>query len=160
MAIIKQTDVLDLAGNPVQDLGEVPLRTYREILGQIPPAQFDANTQYAPYSVNVPAASRVIVRIPHGLSQGTNLRRPDITIPVKVANVNDAATDNFDVRLLVDGTLAVSPTGMPADGTYVYLALFNFTQAQLSAKFVVYIEYTHSMITSEVVTGTAGNITP
>jgi hypothetical protein len=171
MTIIKQTDIHDILGNSVQDLRENPLQSYRELLSAPPPPGHDADHLYAPYSVTVPAGTRVVVRIPHAMSIGSlgvagqaaaaaNARVPDVVIPVQTANLNTPVA-SVEVRALIDGSGAVSPTGGSADKDYVYLVLFNHdTQSAHDVQFLVYIEYTHSIITNEAVTGVAADVTP
>ena len=157
MAIIKQTDLLFLDGNPMQDLGENPTRTYRELLMEIPSAQsgLDPTTYGVNYQVAVAANTLNIVRIPHGLtSLAANPIVPDVVIPVR-CHVVGAARARLDVMTIIDPTLAISASGWTADGTYVYLALANHELQSHGVTFVVYIEYTHSIITSEFYTGTA-----
>jgi hypothetical protein len=138
----------------MQDYRENPDGPYRELL-----MAEDENGDPIPY--NVPTGS--VVRIPHAMgigSQGVQgqavgvaqARIPDVVIPVLVADMVLGPPDGL-VSLLWDATGIVAggpSTGMWVDENYVYLYVGG--DRALNASFVVYVEYTHSVIRNEVVT--------
>jgi len=178
MAIIKVTDWTPPDVTPhatVQQLGQTPERTYRQLL-----MAEDANGSPIPYSFGgaINAGDQAFVRIPHAFSVGAAVgdltppatvtpvatgvndpsRIPDVVIPVLIEDVAHAAGAAV-IALVWDaaaGLGADAPsTGMWADENYIYLSIRNPTAAQINrVDFVVYVEYTQSVISNEVVTGT------
>lgn len=162
MAIIKQTDLVLTDGSQLQNVGENPTRTYRELLMAIPEqgSGLDPATQAVPYFARLPGNTLRIYRIPHGLSDSAATPRvPDVVIPVRYHVVGDNRFE-ADVMPIIDGTMAISASGWTADGTYVYLAVANHNQAQQDVRFVVYIEYTHSITTNEFYSGAVAQVWP
>ena len=183
MAIIKQTDwtppVVATHGT-VQQIGENPTRTYRELL-----MAEDVNGDPVPYRYDngIAAGAIAYLRIPHAMSVGAGVgnvtppvvvtpvatgvndpsRIPDVVIPMLVTDMADVATNRpgVSVELVWDAAqalgLPVIDTGMWADENYIYIAIYNDNTAGTATtvvSFVVYVEYTHSVITNEIVTGT------
>lgn len=181
MAIIKQTDwppIVVTTHATVQQVGDVPKRAYRELL-----MAENANGIPIPYDYddNINAGNVHFIRIQHGMSVGAGVgalgvgggavqtvtpvatgvqdpsRIPDVVIPVLVED-QSAPSGGATIALMWDPNqqqgLPVSSTGMWADENYIFLAIRNPTAAAINrVKFVVYVEYTHSIITNEIVTG-------
>lgn len=131
----------------VQKLKQNPDGPYRELL-----MAEDADGNPVPYKVPT-GGEAALIRVPHGLSTPGNPRIPDVVVPVPVA---DLAAEAFGVGLpLLAWAPGVVPdgskTGMWADDEYIYLLVLGFGFDQ--ADFVVYIEYTHSIIRNEIITG-------
>jgi hypothetical protein len=172
MSIIRQTDwqpPVTTTFPTVQDLRENPDGPYRELL-----MAEDENGEAVPYQyIGIVGGTVVYVRIPHALSIGAlgtqvdaasvaHSRIPDVVIPLVVENVDpDLGLSHgaVDVRLVWDATQALtaldgrqSSTGIWADENFVYLALRNVSAATADVSFVVYVEYTHSVIRNEIVT--------
>lgn len=174
MSIIKMTDWQPPNTGTFGDMQEFkqnPNGPYREIL-------MDSTTTEAGEEVPIPYAFEALVtgyqfiRIPHALSIAAlgadgqtatpaQARIPDVAIPVMVFDA-----DNVDYQppaclvMLAWNTdllgLPASSTGAWADENYIYLAIVPVASAeatQVYAKFVVYVEYTHSIISNEIVTG-------
>jgi hypothetical protein len=159
MTIIKQTDWLDPFGNPVQNIGENPARKYRELLMAEDPNDPD---RAAPYVVKgpLPAGLTLYCRVPHGLSAEVagGSRIPDVAIPILVDNPLTPTIGAPRIGLVWDPNQVFpnsSPNGLWADEDYIYLFVNSSTDMGLEdeMRFVVYIEYTHSIIGNEIVTG-------
>lgn len=158
MAIIRQNEwqpPVTTTFGTIQDLGENPHRAYREILMA---ADDDGNP--VPYQ----ATPGLLIRIPHGLSLDTSTaqaRIPDVVIPVPVANLSDLAAymPHGPIAPIWAPTSVVPltngpSTGMWMDESYVYLFVGGTVdEGNEETAFVVYVEYTHSVITNEIVTG-------
>jgi hypothetical protein len=150
----------------VQDYRENPDGPYRELL-----MAADVNGIPVPFLFDVvlPAGGRTYIRIPHALSIGStgaagqaasavNGRIPDVVIPIPIVPVDDTIAPaavvipawNTDAAHLTPG----STTGMFADEDYIYLCVIGAGRAAAHVYFVVYVEYTHSVITNEIVTTT------
>jgi hypothetical protein len=179
---VKQADleVLDPAAVgsflPMQPQGENPRTAYRELLCQqfVDPETLEPDDSGVPvwYRIELAAGAAVTIRIPHGLSEFDDLgnlvygRVPDVIIPVRARNLLDDLTQfNFQMFLATNYNPAGGPavpgigwdTGWVADAEYVYLTLFNpNTKAEAEAKFFVYVEYTHSIVGNEMITGDYG----
>lgn len=169
MPIIKQTDwvpPVTTTHTTMQQLNERPYRTYRELL-----MADDGQGNPIPYSYAVVSGHTVTLRIPHALSDpalapgaggpfvaGAAANRiPDVVVPVTVAPSTETPT--VHMALLWEPGLAVAnrpSTGMWADENYVYIVLYNDAQATRTHRFVIYVEYTHSAITNEIVPETLG----
>jgi hypothetical protein len=96
-----------------------------------------------------------LVRIPHDLSTPGNPRIPDVVIPVMVVDLTQPFSVGIPGVPWMPGVVPVAAggpkTGMWADDTHVYV--FALGLGFPEASFVVYIEYTHSVIRNEIVTG-------
>ena len=160
MSIIKQTDWVppDNTTFPtLQRLRQNPDGPYRELLMAEDPNSGE------PIPYNVPTGTAV--RIPHAMSLGSlgvdgqaasasDARIPDVVIPVMVTDTVLGPPDGI-VSLIWDAIGALGPngssTGMWVDEDYVYLYVGG--GQGLTASVVVYVEYTHSIIRNEIVTG-------
>jgi hypothetical protein len=159
MAIINRYNMYEMAGIGGELLRNGrrinPRPSYRELLAAEPtPEQAAFGLNFFPYEVEAGGKGVLIISIPHGLTTDPNNPIvPDVVIPVPVYvyNENPDAFLAGDVRPLIDGTATLSSSGWSADGDNVYLAV-AFTTDQ-SVYFFVYIEWTHSVIKNEVVTG-------
>ena len=171
MAIIRIIDqpVLPGAPNYVQELQRQPVRTYREILGaDYQPLGPGTLPHVAiPYVFNVDAGFAVTVAIPHGLNKvpgvpvdtdvDTHKRIPDVVIPMRVHHINGPVydlTSGLAITLAYNDVIdpLLWTNGFYADEDNVYLTLINRTQAQARILFLVYIEFTHSVIGDEFYT--------
>ena len=160
MAVIKMTNLLDLAGHHIQNLGENPVGGYRELLMAEPtPEQQEAGIMAIPYTVfGLAPLTQYFIRIPHAMSaDAAHARIPDVVLPVLVSTPNPPPTSIFPVGLkpLIDATMTYN-NGWFADGQYVYLSLENPNDVEVATAFMVYVEYTHSIIKNEIVTGDYG----
>jgi hypothetical protein len=133
----------------VQNLGENPERAYRELLmGE------DENGNPIPYN----APTGTVIRIPHSMSLGgavIDARIPDVVIPVPIADMGAFGPPDAIISLLWDPNNALAipngpSTGMWVDEDHVYLFIGG---SKGSVSFVVYVEYTHSVIRNEIITG-------
>lgn len=161
MAVIKQHDwepPVTTTFPTLQKLKQNPDGPYRELL-----MADDGNGNPVPYK----SVSGIVVRVPHALyiEPGTatdEARIPDVVIPILVADMT--AEDGADHPTTIQGVnlvwaptstigLSATPTtGMWIDENYVYLYIAGSGGENVA--FVVYVEYTHSIITNEIVTGT------
>ena len=183
MAIIRQSDwapplttqtVPAGSHDTVQQIGENPTRTYRELL-----MAEDAAGEPIPYRYDsaINAGAVAYLRIPHAMSVGAGVgnvtppavvtpvatgvndpsRIPDVVIPMLVTDLADIGTNlaGVSLELIWDAAQALGlpniNTGMWADENYIYIGNAAPTTV---VSFVVYVEYTHSVITNEIVTGT------
>jgi hypothetical protein len=169
MTVIKQTDWTTYTGAPeptMQQLGENPV-VYREML-----MAADENGTPVPYRVDNIVVPKIFVRVPHGLSTDASVRTagdpgnpntvgagheriPDVAIPILVDDTGDLllnAAPFLNVALAFDSANVFSTTGYWADESYIYLSL-STSAPGASAAFLVYVEYTHSVVKNEIVTG-------
>ena len=161
MAIISRYNMYEVEGIGGERLRNGrrinPQPSYRELLAAEPtPEQAEVGINFFPYMVEISGGKGVlIVAIPHGLTTDPdNPIVPDVVIPVPVYVYSPVEPDPFfagDVRPVVDGTGIVTSSGWTADGDNVYVAVA--VAAGLPVYFFVYIEWTHSVIKNEVVTG-------
>ena len=138
-----------------QGHGLNPVPSYREILAAEPSEeQKEAGLNYAPYQIEFAGKGVVILAIPHGLTTDPNNPIiPDVVIPVPLYNVtSNLATFDSRMRLVIDPSGAIGPaSGFYADEEYVYLAAEG--EGPVELLFFVYVEWTHSVIRNEIVTG-------
>jgi hypothetical protein len=176
MSVIRQNDILSYTGVPdptLQTLRENPLYAYRELLM----AEGATPDEPIPYVVSATGGVPNWFRIPHGLSHRAASRSgitgppaapntvaagderiPDVAIPILVefADVFTHLT-RPSIALLTSG-LSGSTTGWWADESYIYVAISVAVTGYVA--FVVYVEYTHSVIRNEIITGQPYNVTP
>lgn len=147
----------------MQDLKEQPAGPYREIL-----MAEDADGNPVPYVINQNGSiqNAILLRVPHGLSRHGTPIIPDVVIPIAVAY-----GPNVGIGLIYaawEGS-GFTPGGGPpialpwhsktrtwADDEYVYLLAFSFPTGEGGGQpvaFIVYIEYTHSVVRNEIITG-------
>lgn len=160
MAIIKQTDwqpPVTTTFTTLQRLGENPVRAYRELL-----MAEDANGDPIPYRI----LGSSIIRVPYGMAYANpatvnQSRVPDVVIPIVVTNLTyaDPPTTGAIVCPVWVPTppvplLHTPSTGMWVDENYIYLAVVDSNPfGSDPVDFIVYVEYTHSIIRNEVITG-------
>lgn len=134
-----------------------PEPSYRELLAQEPTAAEKAMDGYLfkPYSVEFSAKGVSVVGIPHGLTTVSgNPITPDVVIPMLVFSMSGppiASVIPGKLALVNDGSGLATSSGWGADENYVYIAVQG--SADDTVLFYVYIEWTHSVIKNEVVTG-------
>jgi hypothetical protein len=118
------------------------------------PEQAEAGINFFPYTVVFSGKGVMIVAVPHGLTTDPeNPIVPDVVIPVPVYVLGEEPDTSLvgDVRVIADGSGLTTSSGWTADGDNVYLAVEGGVDAEV--RFFVYIEWTHSIIKNEVVTG-------
>lgn len=179
MSIIRQTDFVQPANTPskVQNLGENPF-VYREILM----AEDPVTGAPIPYVLRGVEQGQQAYRIPHGLStdapvrvsgndgnpnspiSAARVRIPDVVFPLLVVYVYNGGSvpvpSDMVIAPIFDTTGATNTTGWFADEGYVYVHVFNGSAAPQDVAFVIYVEYTHSIIKNEVVLGAYYSMAP
>jgi hypothetical protein len=167
MSVIKQTNWQIPTGQPeptFQTPGFNP-PVYRELLMAEGP-----DGEPEPYVVIMTNQSDA-VRVPHGMSidapvrgagnngnpnpvAAGNARIPDVAIPILVGYVGfKSVNESANIGLLWDPSqVTTTNTGTWADESYIYLYITTVA-IPLPVAFVVYVEYTHSAIKNEIVTG-------
>ena len=159
MSIINRYSLVEATGlnNETirEDYDRNPVPSYRELLAAEPtPEQAAAGVDFFPYTVPFLGKGVMIVSIPHGLTTDPNNPIiPDVVIPLPVYVIGEEPDPGFvgDVRILVDGTGLTTTSGWTADADNVYLAVQGGLDQEVL--FFVYIEWTHSVIRNEIVTG-------
>jgi hypothetical protein len=166
MSIIRMVDWVppDSTTFPtMQRYRQNPDGPYRELL-----MAEDENGEPIPYEVTAMPNVKLVLAIPHALgigSQGTqpqavaagDARIPDVVIPVRVDDGSSLpivpGACLVELSLFWNPLLGVSGTGMWADENYVYLVLNGiWVSGPTPVQFVVYVEYTHSVVRNEIVT--------
>lgn len=154
-------DVLGLDNSLWRNHGQNPRPSYRELLAAEPSDEMKAafpDIKFVAYGIEFAADGIVLAAIPHGLTTVTgDPIIPDVVIPVLAANVSvDGELPTLlpgAVALMADGSLGYNTNGGFADDEYVYLLVSG--TANETTRFLVYVEWTHSVIKNEIVTGEA-----
>jgi hypothetical protein len=178
MSVIKQTDIPTYTGLPdatLQAFRENPRYAYRELLMQ----NGGADVDYAPIPYIMPCTADEPnwFRIPHGMSEGAAARDgvtgppatpntvaagheriPDVAIPILIEASGSFTHLTRPSIALLAHPLSGSTTGWWADESYIYIAISVAVTGTVG--FVVYVEYTHSVIRNEIITGQPYNVTP
>ena len=148
MPIIKLVNFALADGTNFRVVHQNPQRAYREILMR------DNNGLPVPYQVYLAQNDAVVVGIPHGLSTMTGHPvLPDVVIPIAVWTPDVTIWSHADFVIVLDPNRVISPTGAWADETYVYIGVAMRGAQAAWIRFVVYVEWTHSLIENEVITG-------
>lgn len=176
MSIIKMTDWQPPNTGTFDDMQEFkqnPDGPYRELL--MDSVMVEGEEVPVPYQFQGTIGAEpgfAVIRIPHALSIGSaplatgwqttpatvpHSRIPDVVIPIPVFDLEHRVAPNAAIALAWNTDTAVVPgssTGGFADENYIYLAILTAALggADVDIKFVVYVEYTHSMISNEIVT--------
>lgn len=179
MSIIRTTDWIPPVTTPyprVQDFKENPEVAYRELLMSSfvdPDTNEETPIPYV-FEGTIPTEGFVIVRIPHALSlnsqglpgqlaAGRDARIPDVVIPIPVFDLAAPAIPPGAAIVAAWNTMLLtqpSSTGMWADENYVYLAIIGIPDAPFHINAAIYVEYTHSVITNEIVTSEYYQLAP
>jgi hypothetical protein len=170
MSIIRMVDWIPpvtTTFNTVQDFRENPDGPYRELLmaSVVDPETGEETPVPYFFDGDLDATGRAYLRIPHALSiaqpgDGTNAatvaqsRIPDVVIPMAVVDVEDLNPPGAAIAPAWNTNWLIPPssTGMFADENFIYVGLVGAGGATCSLHFVIYVEYTHSMVRNEIVT--------